>query len=465
MDDLARQAIEVLWRNARGTWTRPSPRLYPHQWSWDAGFVAMGWAQLDPLRGVTELWSLFRGQWSTGMVPQIVFDLNVARGAYEPGPNTWGTVRHAPAGSATSGICQPPIHAIALGRVREAAVERDDGTLAEVDDAIVDLYPRLVAWHRWLRTARDPDHTGLVTILHPWESGLDNSPRWDQPLESVDPGDDGSDLPRPDLTYVADPDERPSDDEYRKYRHLVDCLIAVDYDQGRALAHHPFRVADVWFSAILAAADDVLADLAEVAGRPERADGHRADAEHTRAALDGCWDAEHGRCLDIDRITGKSIPTDTIAGFAPPGGRHVHRPHGDPGRAAVVAVVRRVPRPALGPAPEHGGRRPVVRGQGLLAGPAVAADDVAAVVVAGACRPRPQRRPAPGRGGRPAAHHRLHRVRRRHLRRGARLRRPVLDRRSGARLAGPRGLTPAGGPGWWPLVGVRRWARPDPGWR
>ncbi len=317
MDDLARQAIEVLWRNARGTWTRPSPRLYPHQWSWDAGFVAMGWAQLDPMRGVSELWSLFRGQWATGMVPQIVFDLSVAQGAYEPGPNTWGTAGHAPPGAATSGICQPPIHAIALGRVREAAQERDDGSLAEVDDAIVDLYPRLVAWHHWLRTARDPDRTGLVTILHPWESGLDNSPRWDQPLESVDPGDELGDLPRPDLTYVADPDERPTDGEYRRYRHLVDCLVAVDHDQAQALAHHPFRVADVWFSAILAAADDVLADLALVAGHPADADGHRAAADHTRAALDDCWDAEHGRCLDIDRITGKSIACDTIAGFAP----------------------------------------------------------------------------------------------------------------------------------------------------
>ncbi len=317
MDDLARQAIEVLWRNARGTWTRPSPRLYPHQWSWDAAFVAMGWAQLDPLRALNELWSLLRGQWATGMIPQIVFDLNVAQGAYEPGPNTWGALGHAPAGTATSAICQPPMHAIALGRIREVAEARDDGTLAEVDDAVVDLYPRLVAWHRWLHTSRDPEGTGLVTILHPWESGLDNSPRWDQPLEAVDPGDPCGEFPRPDLTYVTDPDERPTDDEYRRYRHLVDCLIAVDHDQERALDHHPFRVADVWFSAILAAADDVLADLAAVAGQPERADGHRRHAEATRAGLDTCWDPDLGRSHDVDRITGKAIAVDTIAGFAP----------------------------------------------------------------------------------------------------------------------------------------------------
>lgn len=316
-DDLAREAIQVLQGNSRGTWTRPSPRLYPHQWSWDAGFVAVGWAQLDPVRALNELWCLLRGQWSTGMVPQIVFDLNVARGAYEPGPNTWGTVRHAPPGTATSAICQPPVHALALARVREVASERDDGSLHEVDDAIVDLYPRLVRWHRWLRSARDPESTGLVTILHPWESGLDNSPRWDVPLANVDPGPVEGDLPRPDLTYVADPSERPTDLEYRRYRHLVDRLVAVDHDQAAAMAGHPFRVADVWFSAILAAADDAMADLAPIAGHPEAVAVHRADAERTRHGLDLAWDPELQRTLDVDRITGRPIVTDTIAGLAP----------------------------------------------------------------------------------------------------------------------------------------------------
>ncbi|MCB0972409.1 MAG: hypothetical protein KDA97_12965, partial [Acidimicrobiales bacterium] len=300
MDDLARCAIEVLHRNDRGAWTRPSPRLYPHQWSWDAAFVAMGWAHLHPMRAVAELFSLLRGQWSTGMVPHIVFDLNVAEGLYEPGPNHWRTAAHAPPGTATSAICQPPMHAIALARVREVAGHLGDAAVGEVDDAIVDLYPRLDRWHRWLHTARDPEGSGLVTILHPWESGLDNSPRWDRPLSAVVP-DETAAPPRPDLTYVADPAERPTDGEYLRYRYLVDRLIAVDHDQEAALATHPFRVADVLFSAILAAADDALATLAIVAGRGDQADRHRCDAEHTRTALEKCWDAELGACLDQDR--------------------------------------------------------------------------------------------------------------------------------------------------------------------
>lgn len=317
LDPLAHRAIEVLHRNDRGGWTRPSPRLYPHQWSWDAAIVAIGWAHLDPMRGIAELRSLLRGQWATGMVPHIVFDLTVAAGDYEPGPNMWHTARHAPAGVATSGICQPPVHALALARIREVAAARGDGSSTAVDDAVAELYPALDRWHGWLRTARDPERSGLITIVHPWESGLDNSPRWDRPLSAIDPGPSTEPLPRPDLARVLDPGERPTDGEYRRYRYLVDRLVAADYDQEAIVATHPFRVADVWSSAILAAADDALADLADGLGRSADAERHRADADRTRRALDGCWDPDLQACLDQDRITGRAIRSDTIGGFAP----------------------------------------------------------------------------------------------------------------------------------------------------
>src|SRR5207247_1459005 len=49
------------------------------------------------------------------------------------------------------------------------------------------LYPRLLALHRWWAGARDPHDTGLVAIYHPWESGRDNSPVWDEALQRVPP--------------------------------------------------------------------------------------------------------------------------------------------------------------------------------------------------------------------------------------------------------------------------------------
>jgi hypothetical protein len=82
------QAAAVLRGNDAGGWTKASPLLYPHQWSWDSAFIAIGWAHLDVRRAMTELEQLFAAQWSTGMVPHIVF--RAGQGArYFPGPEWW----------------------------------------------------------------------------------------------------------------------------------------------------------------------------------------------------------------------------------------------------------------------------------------------------------------------------------------------------------------------------------------
>jgi hypothetical protein len=76
------------------------------------------------------------------------------------------------------------------------------------------VYPKLVAQHDHLRRVRDVAGDGLAAIVHPWESGMDNSPAWDDDLADIeiDPGD----LPerrRRDLTH-ADAQDRPSDAAY-----------------------------------------------------------------------------------------------------------------------------------------------------------------------------------------------------------------------------------------------------------
>jgi neutral trehalase len=76
-------------------------------------------------------------------------------------------------------------------------------------------------------------------------------------------------------------------------------------------------MADVLFTAILAAADDELAELAAVAGQPAAAERHRADAELSRRGLDACWDPRRCACLDRDLVADRWVAADTIAGFAP----------------------------------------------------------------------------------------------------------------------------------------------------
>src|SRR5579884_445193 len=109
---LEQQARAVLAGNRAGDSTKPSPDLYPHQWNWDSCFIAIGVSRYDPVRAQEEMMSLLRGQWSNGMVAQIVF--NPAASGYFPGPDVWQSRRAAasPRSVATSGITQPPVLAI-----------------------------------------------------------------------------------------------------------------------------------------------------------------------------------------------------------------------------------------------------------------------------------------------------------------------------------------------------------------
>ena len=47
---------------------------------------------------------------------------------------------------------------------------------------LAELFPKLVAYHEWLYRERDPDECGLVTLIHPWECGLDTTPPWMQAM-------------------------------------------------------------------------------------------------------------------------------------------------------------------------------------------------------------------------------------------------------------------------------------------
>ncbi|MDP9133671.1 MAG: hypothetical protein M3N56_02460, partial [Actinomycetota bacterium] len=110
---LAAQAEAVLAANWRDGSTVPSGRQYPHQWGWDAAYIAFGWSWIDQARAAQELESILRGQWADGRVPHIVFHAGVPEDAYFPGPGFWrsGDAPDGPDGAVTSGLTQPPLHA------------------------------------------------------------------------------------------------------------------------------------------------------------------------------------------------------------------------------------------------------------------------------------------------------------------------------------------------------------------
>ena len=308
--ELAQQALAVLEANRIGEVTRPSPLLYPHQWSWDSAFIAIGYARHDQERAQRELRVLFAAQWRNGLLPHIVFA--EGDGRYFPGPDFWQVERslHAPLGAKTSGIVQPPIHATAAWQVHRHASDRRSALVF-----LEALLPRLAAWHGYLYRERTRGDDGLVEIWHPWESGMDNSPLWDDALGRImfEPGDVPA-YRRVDVEYGA-VSERPTDHDYDRYAYLVKLFRDHRYQPEPIREACPFAVRDVLFNAILVQSNRDLAAIARVLG--EDAAPFEAWADRTAAGLDGLWDAQHATYADHDVRAGGPVATRTAAGLTP----------------------------------------------------------------------------------------------------------------------------------------------------
>jgi len=309
--DLATAAEAVLDANWLGSSTLPSPRLYPHQWSWDSAFVAIGNAVRASERARTELEALFGAQWANGLLPHIVFRPDTA--AYFPGPGTWRTdvSPHAPRDRQTSGIVQPPVHATAAWRVHELAPDPEASS-----EWLGRLFPRLAAWHDYLYGERDAEGDGLVAIRHPWESGMDDSPAWDAPLDAIaiEPGAVPP-YPRTDLT-MARAEERPTAGAYDHYVHLVELFKRCRYDEREIRARSPFLVEDPCFNALLVASGEDLARIAGAVG--EDGTRFREQAELTaRQVNTRLWNDALHAYVPYDRVARRQIVVPVAGGFVP----------------------------------------------------------------------------------------------------------------------------------------------------
>jgi hypothetical protein len=297
------RAVQILRANNRCGYTLPTDHLYPFQWNWDSAFCAMGIATYDVDRAWTELETLYSGQWANGFLPHIVFHKEVD--SYYPGPDVWGT-SHTPR---TSGISQPPVTATATRFI----LARADGDEASERRAAA-LYPKILALHDWWARERDPDSTGLVGVLHPWESGADNSPVWDRPLEGTPPTQ--TTFQRRDVSLV-DATMRPRQWEYERYIYLVELYRGLGWDGPRMWAETPFKVADVGLNAILMRDERDLLALAERFGT--EADRRRLEARAARRqeGFEALWNAEAGTYYSLDLVSGEQLPIASHASFLP----------------------------------------------------------------------------------------------------------------------------------------------------
>jgi len=300
-------AQAVLQSNDLGGSTKPAPDLYPHQWNWDSCFISVGIAHYDSARAVAELRSLLRGQWDNGLVPQIVF--NPRASGYFPGPDVWQCRRspHAPKDVQTSGITQPPVLASAALRIWEAAEDKE-----RVAIELRNVLPGILRYHEWLYRERDPDQSGLITVVHPWESGLDNSPPY------LDAGSRVHMKYKPryerlDTLHVAAAN-RPTNKDYDLFVYLLEQMREDNWDQVAYLKRAPLAVEDVLFNSVLCRANRDLARLSEVLG--SSSDQATEWFRQTSTAIQSkLWSARDNTFYSYDRNADHLLKDDTITGL------------------------------------------------------------------------------------------------------------------------------------------------------
>ncbi len=313
--ELVRRARAVLDRNRAGDYTCPSVRLYPHQWLWDSSFTAIGIARFDPRRAADELRALFRGQWANGMLPHMVF----ADGSRDVGSRrvwrSW-TRPGAPSGVETTCITQPPVVAIAVERVAQALPSEDGRAF------VAEVAPKVLAYHRWLFRERRLDGSPLITLVHPWECGLDSTPPWMTALAAMR-------MPwwlrtaeklrlaallrslRYDTRQLP-ARERASDDDGLRMLALAVHISHFDFDLARIPRDdRAVLVEDVAFNAFFAAANRSLAALLGDVGDLDAPVRAQADA------LELLWHpATHEYC-SRDAVTHAPMSDRSVATFLP----------------------------------------------------------------------------------------------------------------------------------------------------
>ncbi len=259
ISDEARAILNHNWKEA---FTIPTSKLYPFQWMWDSGFVALGNRHDNVERSIEEIKSMFTGQWENGMLPHIVFH-SENEDSYFPNHDFWNchVNQGAPVSVKTSGITQPPVYGFVLESLLSSYPNHP-----KVINLVRECFPKVVHYHQFLYQYRDPNQEGLFFIYHPWESGRDNSPIWDEVMSNIKITKEN--IPpyiRKD-TAISDNNHRPTQDKYDRYVFLLELGKKHQYDGIGIAQESPFLIQDCMMNAILIRSNEALIQIGEAFG-------------------------------------------------------------------------------------------------------------------------------------------------------------------------------------------------------
>jgi putative isomerase len=142
----------------------PSKLSYVGLWLWDSAIHALAYRHVDPELARDQIRTMLACQLEDGMLPDAIYDEGVI-----------ATIDHP----ISAEVTKPPILAWAALKLHETDPN---------PDFLQEIYIPLVRWNAWWFAMNDDDVDGLAQYNHPYSSGLDDNPLWDQgmPVESPD---------------------------------------------------------------------------------------------------------------------------------------------------------------------------------------------------------------------------------------------------------------------------------------
>lgn len=305
------KAIDILNNNWKDGYTLPTKNLYPYQWKWDSGFIAIGLAHFNMDKAQQELKTLLNAQWENGFIPHIVF--HSVSETYFPGPNFHRADLHPLANKdyPSTGMTQPPVLGFVLEKIYKIAKDKI-ASLKFIKESIDKVYEN----HQYFYSNRDPKNEGLVYIYHNWESGTDNSPMWDGIFETMD--SPVYNFERRD-TSLVDPSQRPSKREYDHYLHIIKIAQEHNYDDAKIAALSPFLVQDPLFNSMLIKSNSSLINLYKIIGSNEdKIEQLQKWQEKSIATFNNkLYDKELGAYVHYDLRNEKPIRMVSSSSFAP----------------------------------------------------------------------------------------------------------------------------------------------------
>ena len=311
-EQMINKAIQVLDNNFQeGGFTIPSKGLYPFQWKWDSGFIALGFAHYDIDKAKKEVETILDAQWDNGFIPHIVFHND--SDTYFPGPDFHKSNLHPLSSKKyrSTGMTQPPVFGFILERLYEIADDKED-MLGFINQQIDKVYDN----HVYFYENRDLNNDGLVYIYHNWESGTDNSPLWDDIWATMNP---------PEYTFVrrdtshVDASQRPSKREYDHYLHIIEIAKEHNYDDAKIAELSPFLVLDPLFNAVLIRSNEALINLYQIlGGNQSKIDYLKQQQSKSISGLNSkLFNEELGAYVHYDLRNSTQIPYLCSSSFAP----------------------------------------------------------------------------------------------------------------------------------------------------